>query len=179
MEQEADLLRHQLQQKNTESLRDVLTGIPNRLAYEERIFSELARFKRYGQGFLCLVVDVDHFKKVNDTFGHSAGDRVLKIIAEVMQDNIRAADFVARFGGEEFVILMPETDMKAGKKVAEKLRRKIEKCDFYYRDNPVKISISGGLAESQPDDTADAIFERADKALYEAKKAGRNLIVSL
>ncbi|MFO7604386.1 MAG: diguanylate cyclase [Gammaproteobacteria bacterium] len=179
MEQEADLLRNQLQQKHSEALRDVLTGIPNRLAYEERLQSELARFKRYGKSFLCLVVDVDHFKVVNDTFGHSAGDRVLKIIAEVMQDNVRAADFVARFGGEEFVILMPETDLKSGSKVAEKLRRKIEKCDFYYRDNPVKITISGGITEADRDDSGDTIFDRADKALYEAKKSGRNRIVTL
>ena len=178
MEQEADLLRNQLQQKNTEALRDVLTGIPNRLAYEERMFNELARFKRYGKSFLCLMVDVDHFKKVNDTFGHSAGDRVLKIIAEVMQDNVRESDFVARFGGEEFVILMPETDIKSGVKVAEKLRRKIDKCDFYYRDNPVKISISGGITESCAEDNADSIFDRADKALYEAKKSGRNTIIA-
>ena len=178
MEQEADLLRNQLQQKHTEAMRDVLTGIPNRLAYEERVVSELARSKRYGQPFIFFVIDVDHFKKVNDTFGHSAGDRVLKIIAEVMQDNVRAADFIARFGGEEFVVLMPETDLKSGKKVAEKLRRKIEKCDFYYRDNPVKISISGGLTESLAEDNAVSIFERADKALYEAKKAGRNVIVT-
>lgn len=179
MEQEADLLRNQLQQKHTEAMRDVLTGIPNRLAYEERLLSELARSKRYGQAFLFLVVDVDHFKKVNDTFGHSAGDRVLKIIAEVMQDNVRAADFIARYGGEEFVILMPETELKAGIKVAEKLRRKIEKCDFYYRDNPVKISISGGITESVAEDTVNSIFERADQGLYEAKKAGRNTIITV
>ena len=178
MEQEADLLRHQLQQKHSEALRDVLTGIPNRLAYEERIASELARSKRYGKPFVCLVVDVDHFKKVNDTFGHSAGDRVLKIIADVMQDSVRAADFIARFGGEEFIILMPETDLKAGLRVAEKLRRKIEKCDFYYRDNPVPISISGGLTEAIAEDNAESIFERADDALYEAKKSGRNAVIT-
>jgi len=178
MEQEADLLRNQLQQKHTEAMRDVLTGIPNRLAYEERLSNELARSKRYGQSFVFLVVDVDHFKNVNDTFGHSAGDRVLKIIAEVMQSNVREADFLARFGGEEFVVLMPETDIKSGKKVAEKLRRKIEKCDFYYRDNPVKISISGGITASLAEDNADSIFERADKALYEAKKSGRNTIIT-
>ena len=177
MEQEADLLRHQLQQKHTEAMRDVLTGIPNRLAYEERIFSELARSKRYGKPFVCLVVDVDHFKKVNDTFGHPAGDRVLKIIAEVLQDNIRAADFVARFGGEEFIVLMPETEQKAGLKVAEKLCRKIDRCDFYYRENPVPISISGGLTESTAEDNAESIFERADNAMYEAKQAGRNNII--
>lgn len=179
MEQEADLLRHQLQQKHTESMRDVLTGIPNRLAYEERLYSELARARRYNKPFLCLVVDVDNFKDVNDTFGHSAGDRVLKVIAEIMQDNVRAADFVARFGGEEFVILMPETDLKAGLKVAEKLRRKIEKCDFYYREKPVKITISGGLTESLAEDNAESIFERADKAMYESKVAGRNKVTTL
>ena len=96
-----------------------------------------------------------------------------------MQNNVRAADFVARYGGEEFVILMPETDLKSGKKVAEKLRRKIEKCDFYYRENPVKITISGGLTISKVDDSADSLFERADKAMYEAKAAGRNTIINI
>lgn len=179
MEQEADLLRHQLQQKHTEAMRDVLTGVPNRLAYEERIHSELARSKRYGKPFLCFVVDVDHFKNVNDKFGHSAGDRVLKIIADILQDNIRESDFLARYGGEEFVIIMPETELKLGLKVAEKLKRKIEKCDFYYRDNPVKITISGGITESNSEDSVVSIFDRADDALYKAKDSGRNKIISV
>ncbi|MFV1984691.1 MAG: GGDEF domain-containing protein [Thiohalomonadales bacterium] len=177
MELETTTLREQVAQEHNSAVRDVLTKIPNRLAYEERIAAEIERCKRYKSSMAFVVWDIDHFKGINDHYGHIAGDKVLTVIAEVLRKNLRAADFIARYGGEEFVVIMPETDLDMAEKGCEKIRLAIENCNFHYRDTSVPITASCGFTTYQESDTKDILFDRADKALYKAKENGRNQCV--
>jgi diguanylate cyclase len=174
LEVESERLRRQARRARDQAVRDSLTGLYNRLAYEERAAQAYGHWKRYGDPLSLLVVDVDHFKQVNDRFGHAAGDRALKALAERLAGNVREADFLARYGGEEFVVLMPKTDRTAAATAAEKLRALVETCPFQYREARVPITVSCGVAEFLPGDTAEQVFDRADRALYRAKQAGRN-----
>lgn len=174
MEDEGENLRRRLQEKHEQAVRDPLTGLHNRLAYDERIVQEFARWKRYGQSMVLMMVDIDHFKKVNDTYGHKAGDKALVLIADQIRNNLRESDFLARFGGEEFVILMPETNLDAAVIAADKLLKAVEKCEFHYQNQKVSITVSGGLAQLRKDDTIESLFQRADETMYRAKEAGRN-----
>jgi len=174
MESEAETLRSRVNQERNQALTDALTGIPNRLAYEERLAQEVARWKRFGTPLVLAVWDVDHFKKVNDRFGHKAGDKVLRTIARVLADHIRETDFVARYGGEEFAMLMTGSALDACLHVAEKLRAAVEATGFHFRDQAVTITASCGLAEMRDGDSTEQWFERADQALYRAKQEGRN-----
>jgi len=178
MEQETELLREQVKIEHNSAVRDALTKIPNRLAYEERIVSEIERCKRYQSSMAFVVWDIDHFKGINDHYGHIAGDKVLSVIAEVLRKNLRAADFIARYGGEEFVVLMPETNLEKAKRGCEKVRLAIENCNFHYRDTSVPITASCGYTVYQDSDTKESLFNRADKALYKAKETGRNKCVA-
>ncbi|MBI5461210.1 MAG: diguanylate cyclase [Gammaproteobacteria bacterium] len=177
MEAESAQLRERIVQERRHALTDVLTGIPNRLAYQERVTQELARWKRFGTPLALLVWDVDKFKNINDQYGHKAGDKVLKVIAGTLADNIRETDFLARYGGEEFVLLMTGTTQPAILEVAEKLRQAVEVSGFHYRGEDVPITISCGIAEFRSGDSIEAVFERADRALYRAKDEGRNRCV--
>jgi diguanylate cyclase len=123
-----------------------------------------------------MVCDVDLFKRINDAYGHLAGDKVLKIIANSLQRNLRSTDFIARFGGEEFVALMPETSTSEAKIVAEKMRINIEESPFNFKKEPVQITVSFGISEFAEGETAAEVFSRADKALYKAKENGRNQV---
>ena len=174
LESEAEGLRERVMAERHQALYDALTGIPNRLAYDERLAHEYARWRRYDIPLTLLIWDVDRFKVINDTYGHQAGDKVLRVIAKVLRGSVRETDFVARYGGEEFVVLLPETDLASAHAAAEKLRTKIEATEFHYRDDPVRITISGGLAQFHAGDEAEAVFARADAALYKAKDTGRN-----
>lgn len=174
LEAEADTLRSRIAQEHALAFKDGLTEISNRLAYRERIEQEYTRWKRYQSPLALLVWDVDRFKHVNDTYGHKAGDKALKTIADLLQENLRVTDFLARYGGEEFVILMPETSLSDAAPVAEKLRAAIENSGFHYRDQHVPITISCGMAEFRDDDTPETVFSRADSVMYRAKKAGGN-----
>ncbi len=174
MEEESEHLKKRLEIERTNALTDPLTGAPNRLAYDQRIAQEFARWQRHSGPLSLLLMDIDHFKQINDTFGHKAGDRALKAIVQALRQHVRASDFMARIGGEEFVLLLPETDLEGAARVAEKLRRGIEGCEFAYKGEPVPITISGGIAQFCEGDTPDAVYERADEALYRAKHQGRN-----
>ncbi|MGD9390637.1 MAG: diguanylate cyclase [Thioalkalispiraceae bacterium] len=178
MESETETLKQEVRKKQEEATHDALTGIANRLAYDERIASEIARNKRYQSPLTLLVWDVDNFKSINDTYGHAAGDKVLKVIAKVLETNIRETDFIARYGGEEFVIIMPETTIEAAVPVADKLRKAVEACEFHFKEKRVVITASCGLAELKHNETETQLFERADNALYQAKEAGRNRCLS-
>ncbi len=173
-EDEIETLRQQLEAEREQSMQDALTGLYNRKAYDQYINDELARFKRYGSAFVIAVWDVDLFKSVNDTYGHVAGDKVLKIIARVIADNTRETDIVARYGGEEFVVIMPETKIAAAYKSQDKLRKTIQSCAFHFRESHVEITASCGLTEVCENDTPESIFQRADSGLYKAKENGRN-----
>ncbi len=177
VEEESQSLRDKLAEKHIQATTDPLTGAPNRLAYEKRLALEYARWQRYQHPLSLLLCDVDHFKQVNDTYGHKAGDRALMAIVKTIKHYLRESDFLARVGGEEFIILLPNTPLQDAKKAADKLRRSIESSEFAYQGQPVPITISAGLAGFRQGDTVDAVYQRADKGLYRAKHQGRNRIV--
>ncbi len=176
MEAEAQQFRQHIEEQRQKSLLDPLTGLPNRAAWSERLDLEVARRQRYGGQLLLAVLDIDHFKRINDGYGHLAGDRVLKIIAGELNRRLRKTDFIARFGGEEFVLLIPATPMEGGLQLLETLRAAIEACPFHFKGEPVTITLSAGIAEFRNDEAAEVTFERADQALYRAKGAGRNRV---
>ncbi len=177
MEEETKSLRFNLKLAHENALHDFLTGLPNRQAYDDRIEQEHARWKRYQTPLTLVVWDIDHFKKINDTFGHKAGDKTLCLIAQLLRDNCRIPDFVARFGGEEFVMLLPNTTADQALILTEKLRHLIETTGFNSHGNAINITVSCGISDFNGNDTQEAVFERADQALYQAKEQGRNRCV--
>lgn len=158
------------------SRHDVLTGLANRMAANEHLHSEFMRMKRTGSTYAVLMLDVDYFKRINDSYGHEAGDHVLKRVAKTLNHCLRESDFVARFGGEEFIVLLPDTNLPSAAQVAEKIRRAVEASV-----DPIAghISISIGVAVSSPENHDEsAAVNLADDRLYAAKNAGRNCVVS-
>ena len=176
MEQEAKGFRQHLEEQRQKALLDPLTGLPNRAAWNERLDLEVARWQRYGGELLLAVVDIDHFKRINDEYGHLAGDKVLKIIAGELHKRLRKTDFIARFGGEEFALLIPATPLAGGLQLLETLRAGIEACPFHFRGERVSITLSAGISAFASAERAEQVFERADQALYRAKRGGRNCI---
>ncbi|MEX1200330.1 MAG: diguanylate cyclase [Methylophaga sp.] len=174
MEQEAETLRKVTKNAQEQASKDALTGIWNRQALNDVLEREFVRWQRYQKPLTMVIWDVDDFKNVNDRFGHSAGDVVLKTIAQIFSKAVRKADFIARFGGEEFVGLFPETDIDNALVLTNKVREIVEKTHFRYQDIPVPITASAGLAMFEGDDSIDDVFNRADKALFAAKNSGRN-----
>jgi two-component system cell cycle response regulator len=175
----ADRLRNMLSSAVELSVTDALTGLHNRRYFDAHLKSAIARAAEDGKPVCLLAFDIDHFKGINDTFGHDGGDDVLRDFANRLRRGVRGIDLVARYGGEEFLLVMPETDAAFASAVAERLRRDVEKVPFATRGGrslPVTVSI--GLAEWQPGDTADTLMKRADQALYSAKRAGRNRVVA-
>jgi len=177
LENETAELRSRVKQERNQAKMDPLTGIPNRLAYEERLEQEVARWKRFATPLVLVMWDIDLFKEVNDQFGHRAGDKVLRTIARTLERGIRETDFVARYGGEEFVQLMTGSSLQECLQVAEKLRESIQETGFHFRDQAITITASCGLAEFREGDSTGSWFERADRALYRAKQEGRNRCV--
>ncbi len=178
MEHEAQQLSIKLEEQRRKALLDPLTGIANRAALTERLELEYARIQRNNSSLVLTIIDFDHFKRINDDYGHLAGDKVLKIIAQELSKRLRKTDFIARFGGEEYVILLPETPLAEGKKLIETLRLVIQACPFHFRGEPVTITFSAGIGQVSPQESLDDAFERIDQALYAAKKAGRNTIIA-
>ncbi|UZE12082.1 diguanylate cyclase [Pseudomonas sp. B21-053] len=176
MEQEALGYREHLEEQRQKALIDPLTGLPNRAAWSERLEHEIAEWQQHGNTLMLAMLDLDHFKRINDNYGHLAGDKVLKIIASVLRKRLRGSDFIARFGGEEFVLLMPATVPAVGAKLLETLRASIEACPFHFKGERVTVTISMGLAAFKPGEHSDMVLKRADQALYRAKNAGRNRI---
>ncbi|WP_448117860.1 diguanylate cyclase [Pseudomonas serbica] len=176
MEQEAQGFREHLEEQRQKALIDPLTGLPNRAAWSERLEHEIGQWQQHGNTLMLAMLDLDHFKRINDNYGHLAGDKVLKIIASVLRKRLRGTDFIARFGGEEFVLLMPSTVPAHGLKLLETLRAAIEACPFHFRGEPVTITLSIGLAAFKPGEHSDLVLKRADQALYRAKNAGRNRV---
>ncbi|WP_248799758.1 GGDEF domain-containing protein [Pseudomonas sp. MWU13-2105] len=176
MEQEAQGYRDHLEEQRQKALVDPLTGLPNRAAWSERLEHEMAHWQQHGNTLLIAMLDLDHFKRINDNYGHLAGDKVLKIIAGELRKRLRASDFIARFGGEEFVLLVPNTPISAGLKLAESLRAAIEACPFHFKGERVTITVSVGLSAFKTGERGDHALKRADEALYRAKNAGRNRV---
>lgn len=151
---------------------DPLTGVRNRRALDEAFESMLAMRLRYGQSFAVAIFDIDRFKRINDEQGHLQGDRVLRVVATIIDEVARETDVVGRFGGEEFVVLMPLTDLSGGTLFAERVRRAVEETGLIEQ----QVTISGGVTEAADGDDVQSLLARADSALYYAKQHGRNLI---
>jgi diguanylate cyclase len=177
MEAESTELRSRLDIAQHNAARDPLTHLPNRLAFEERLAGEVARWKRHAMPLSMVIWDIDFFKKINDSYGHKSGDKALVAIAQLLSRHCRESDFVARFGGEEFVMLLPDTDALTAQNVANKLRETIHKANFRVAGDKVSITLSCGISQIVEGDSHETIFERADKALYKAKQNGRNQCV--
>ena len=151
---------------------DSLTGVFNRRKFNELIGIEFERVRRYGKPLSFVVLDIDHFKRVNDTLGHEAGDQVLVSLAQFLRDGIRTVDTLARWGGEEFVLLLPQVSGPGAAELADRLRREVRA-----RRLPGGVTVSCGVAEHRPPETPDDLFARADVALYRAKEEGRDRVV--
>lgn len=175
-EQNAEEIKNLLSFQKYRINHDSLTGLPNRESYDEHVLDALQRWKRSSKVLSLAVCDIDRFKRINDSFGHLAGDKVLKKVAMIFKSSIRATDFIARVGGEEFVFIFEQTSSKEAKVILEKLRKLVEECQFYYRENKVDVTVSFGLTTVVAGDDIETLFMRADNAMYKAKNAGRNRI---
>lgn len=177
VEAHSELVGEELAAERQKALRDVLTQLPNREAWQERLAFEYQRWQRYRHPLTVGVLDIDLFKRVNDSYGHKAGDRVLQLVAKALSERLRTTDFIARFGGEEFVILLPETPPEVARSVLDGMREHIASLPFHFRGEPVSVTFSAGLAEFVSGDDEDEVFDRADKALYLAKDSGRDRVI--
>jgi len=171
---------HELKEKLQRQARtDALTGRANRRHFQECAQAEFERSRRYGRSLSLIAIDVDHFKRINDRYGHPVGDRVLQTLTQCMQENLRGNDVFSRTGGEEFCILLPETPLPAAAELAERLRAHLGLC-VALDDLGMKVSASFGVTSSvDEDERFDQVFARADHALYAAKDQGRNRVVCL
>lgn len=171
----------QMRSLEVESVTDPLTGLSNRRAFDRRWAVEVARARRFAMPLTLLIIDIDHFKDVNDTYGHAVGDRVLMQVGRLIQDGLRTTDVAARFGGEEFAVIAPHTMPQAAVTLAERVRIAVEReaCSALgVSASERAITVSIGVAGSEQGGSNDeTVFERADKALYEAKRNGRNRVV--
>lgn len=178
MEAHSEQMQEQVRKERLRAMTDLLTELPNREAWQERLSFEYNRWQRYSHPLTVGVLDIDLFKRINDSYGHKAGDRVLQLVAKEFRERLRTTDFVARFGGEEFVVLFPETEPADARSVVDKLREHVGKLPFHFRGEPVTVTFSAGLAGFVAGDTEESVFDRADRALYQAKDAGRDRVIT-
>jgi diguanylate cyclase len=177
MKGEIDTMQERTKALEQEAQVDALTGVHNRRAWEKRIHEETERFHRYNQVFSLILFDVDHFKGINDEYGHRAGDKCLKEIANRVQAGIRKTDFLARYGGEEFAVILPGVGLENAGKAAEKIRAIVERTRFRYQGRDIRVTISLGVTEVHSNDGEPGLlFNRVDAAMYQAKKEGRNRV---
>jgi diguanylate cyclase len=174
LEKETVELHRGLAAERRHARTDVLTGVANRAALDERLLEEIERRKRFPTPVALLVWDIDHFKKINDEYGHRSGDAVLREVARALGARKRATDHLARFGGEEFVMLLVGTALGEAQRVAESLREAVAAMKFGFRGTPVRVTVSCGITELTDADDPQSAFDRADAALYRAKESGRN-----
>jgi diguanylate cyclase len=167
------------QQRQIEDLRtavriDGLTQLANRVFFDEKLNEMIALRKRYGDPFSLMMIDLDNFKAINDSFGHPAGDRILKGVALKIKASLRGSDFLARFGGDEYALILVKSDLKAATEVAWKLCEEVRGSRFILDDTALTMTLSIGVAEAYGDDSDETLLKRADAALYRTKAAGRN-----
>ena len=162
------------------SLTDELTGLPNRRAFMRRLEDEVARVQRYGFPLSFVLMDLDHFKAVNDDYGHAAGDEVLRVYSKNILSIFRHHDMVARYGGEEFAVLLPNTDSDGTVRALNKVRRRANETRWQANGQMADVpTFSAGVSLYKPGESASAFIERADKALYMSKENGRNIVTVL
>jgi diguanylate cyclase (GGDEF)-like protein len=159
------------------AITDGLTGISNHLHIVTKLEREIARSKRYGSNLSVILFDIDNFKDVNDRFGHLAGDQVLIGVAQLLKNSVRTADAVGRYGGEEFLVVLPETDGEATLMMAERVRSRIQDEEFIYEDQVIKLTLSGGVAGYRGEIQANKLIKIADENLLAAKKLGKNVVI--
>ncbi len=169
-------LQAELVQMSETVIEDPLTAALNRRGLEQRFVAEQARAERTGSPICIAVLDVDNFKQLNDRLGHGAGDEALKHLAAVVRDTLRASDSLARYGGEEFVILLPDTGVEEAERVMVRVQRELTKRFFMHNHERVLITFSAGVALRRPGEAQESVIERADRAMYEAKQAGKNRV---
>lgn len=179
LERSAQAMEATLRQEQHLASTDTLTGVANRLVFEHRMAEACRRMIKENITSSLLVLDIDRFKKINDTYGHAAGDRALRIVAQHLSAELRPDDLLARYGGEEFAAVLTGTGLEEALHVAERLRLRIENLAFHSRQQPIRITLSCGVATLLGNDTPESVFERADRALYQAKRGGRNRCASL
>ncbi len=177
LEHEARALQASLQREQINASTDPLTGIPNRLAFDQRIGLEYKRWKRFGRPLAIAVWDIDHFKHINDRHGHRVGDRAIRAVGRLLARQVRETDFVARYGGEEFVTIFVDTRAEQAMIAAEKMRRAVAALTIDGGDGELRLTVSCGIAEFHGGDDPEQVFERADRAMYLAKEHGRNRCV--
>lgn len=172
-------LKKNLDNVKREALTDGLTGLANRKAFDKQIQEWVEECGRDGKQLCLLMLDIDHFKSFNDTYGHQTGDQVLRLVARELTDGVKGRDFAARFGGEEFSIMLPETPLQGAQRVAESLRKAVEAKEVINKANNQKlgrITLSIGVAELAAGETVSGFIDRADAAFYNAKRDGRNRV---
>jgi diguanylate cyclase len=173
---EAEEIQKRSKEIESESIRDILTGLCNRKAYDEKIRETIANLSRYQVRASLIICDIDFFKKINDGFGHKVGDLAIKKLASLLSENLRKNDFISRYGGDEFAIILPYTTLTDAKSAGEGIRAYIHKSIFSYKEKNIPLTISVGISSFREHDDAGTVFERADKALYLAKNSGRNTV---
>ena len=178
LEQENIELKQLASHARDQALLDNLTGIWNRHALNEAMDKQYLHWQRYKKPLSLIMWDIDFFKKVNDQYGHAAGDKILRIIANIFNSSTRNADFIARFGGEEFIGLFPETPIEYALGLANKIRLQVNQYPFDYNQHSFSMTTSAGLSSFKPGDKIEDVFRRADSALYKAKEQGRNCCVT-
>lgn len=179
MEAHSEQMQAQVHKERQRAMTDLLTQLPNREAWQERLMFEFNRWQRYQQPLTISVIDIDLFKRVNDSYGHKAGDRVLQLVSRELRMRLRETDFIARYGGEEFVLLLPGTTAEAARVVIDKLRERVAGLPFHFGGKPVSVTFSAGVTEFRQGDSVEVVFDRADRALYQAKDAGRNQTINV
>lgn len=177
-EAEIQRLRDELDQMSAMASHDLLTGVLNRQGLTDVVGKELARSDRSGTSVCVALLDIDDFKRLNDRLGHISGDAALKHLASVAKASLRPHDSVARFGGEEFVVIMPDTHLPQAIEVLTRLQRELTKQLFLQGSEHVLITFSAGVVQVQPGESMDQIIDRADKAMYSAKRSGKNRVVA-
>ena len=178
LQRQFNRVRHQLSTDRINARTDPLSGLLNRRGLMEKLEEIIKDATESGETFSIILLDIDHFKRINDTFGHVVGDSVIRYLARILKNETKGQDIVARIGGEEFVIILPHTNYDGARRVAEKIRQTVahKKLSVKLNNQPLQFTISAGVAVYQLGEPIEALFERADKALYHAKESGRNRV---
>jgi diguanylate cyclase len=178
---ELDMIRESLSQSEARARTDTLTGLPNRRALEEFFRTAQSEAMEQGQPLSAFLIDIDHFKRFNDNFGHGVGDQVLRLVAKALHERVREHDLAARYGGEEMIAVLPGADLAACTVVAERIRGALADCKITRRSTGEElpgITVSIGVGQFQFGESMEDMIDRCDRALYQAKKRGRNIVVT-